>query len=277
MPTQSFADLLYGRGVGFLGCGRMGFALLSGMLEGGTALEAVTVIDPAPGGHIRALETGGLGLNAPPPVPPALTVLAVKPQAFDAAVPSLAPLLGPETLVLSVMAGVSLHGLGMRLGAERATVRAMPNTPAAIGAGTAALVANAACRPADRWLAEACLATVGEAHWIEDEGAMDAVTGVSGSGPAYVFYLIEALAAAGVAEGLPEDLALDLARATVAGAGQLAADGATPPSELREAVTSPGGTTAAALRILMDGERGLAPLIRQSVAAAAARSRELGQ
>ncbi|WP_136651742.1 pyrroline-5-carboxylate reductase [Paracoccus aeridis] len=269
------------RGLVLVGCGRMGGALLKGWLARGVRPEAVRVIDPNPP---EWLATQGIEANGAPPPDPAVLVLAVKPQMMDDVLPSLAAT-GQEmgqgagqgaTLVVSVAAGVTLAALG-RAFPEAAIVRTMPNTPAAIGQGITAIIGNTRADAAALDLAEALMAAVGRVVRLEDEAQMDAVTAVSGSGPAYVFHLIEALAAAGRAEGLPRDLALDLARATVAGAGALAVAEDEDPAVLRENVTSPNGTTAAGLSVLMDEGGGLTPLVTRTVAAAAGRSRELGQ
>ena len=206
---------------------------------------------------------------------PVVLVLAVKPQMMGDVLPQLVAAGQGGTLILSVAAGVTL-GTYQRAFPGAAIVRAMPNTPAAIGQGISAIVGNDRAGPAEMDLAETLMGAVGRVVRLEDEAQMDAVTAVSGSGPAYVFHLIETLAAAGEAEGLPAALALDLARATVAGAGALAVAEDEDPARLREAVTSPNGTTAAGLVHLMDAETGLPPLIRRTVAAAAARGRELG-
>ncbi|MDO5529169.1 MAG: pyrroline-5-carboxylate reductase [Paracoccus sp. (in: a-proteobacteria)] len=259
------------RGLVLVGCGRMGGALLRGWLSNGIVPEAVTVIDPnaAPG-----LAEAGLRVNAPLPEAPAVLVLAVKPQMMGAALDGLDA--HADTLVLSVAAGVTLDAYQRRF-PHAPIVRAMPNTPAAIGRGITAIIGNSAAGEDIMAQAEALLSVVGSVVRLRDEGQMDAVTGLSGSGPAYVFHLIEALAAAGEAEGLGPQLALDLARATVAGAGALAMADDTPPATLRENVTSPAGTTAAGLALLMDEQDGLKPLIRRTVRAATARSVELGK
>lgn len=263
------------RGLVLLGCGKMGGALLRGWLDRGLTPGAVTVFDPAPPGWLR--EAGGVRINADPAEAPGVAVLAVKPQVMQSALPRLRGFGGGETLFLSIAAGTTLDRIGRWLGADTPAVRAMPNTPAAIGQGITALVGNSAADDDAMALAEALMAAVGATVRLEAEAQMDAVTAVSGSGPAYVFHLIEALAAAGEAEGLSPDLALALARATVAGAAALATDADLPPARLREDVTSPAGTTEAGLAVLMDGETGLPPLLRRTVAAAAARARELGQ
>ncbi len=265
---------LNAHGLVLLGCGKMGSALLAGWLARGLAPDAVHVIEPSPSDWLRGV---GVHLNGPLPESPAVAVLAVKPQMMGAALPALARLAGSGTLFVSIAAGTSLATLAAALGGEPCIVRAMPNTPAAVGQGITALIGNARAGAGDMAMAEALMAAVGQVVRLESEAQMDAVTGLSGSGPAYVFHLIETMAAAGEAEGLPPALALDLARATVAGAGALAVASGEAPGVLRENVTSPGGTTAAALAVLMDEAAGFPPLLRRAVAAAAARARELGQ
>lgn len=260
------------RGLVLVGCGRMGGALLRGWLARGLAPRAVHVIDPAAPAW---LAERGIATEGPLPADPAVLVLAVKPQKMGEVLPRIAALAQGDTLVLSVAAGVTLAAY-QRAFPQAAIVRAMPNTPAAIGQGITAIVGNARATETELRLAESLMGAVGRVVRLTDETQMDAVTAVSGSGPAYVFHLIETLAAAGAAEGLPADLALELARATVAGAGALAVAEDEDPASLREAVTSPGGTTAAGLAHLMDETTGLPPLMRRTVAAAAARGRELG-
>jgi pyrroline-5-carboxylate reductase len=260
------------RGLVMLGCGKMGSAMLEGWLERDLPPEAVHVIDPHPSAWLRGL---GVGLNDALPEDPAVVLLAVKPQMMQAALPSVAQFGGGETLFLSVAAGTPISSFEAALGATTRIVRAMPNTPAAIGQGITAIVGNAAATAEDLGMAEALLSAVGQVVRLEAEEQIDAVTGVSGSGPAYVFHMIDALAAAGEAEGLPADLAMALAKATVAGAGALATGSDDTPEQLRINVTSPNGTTQAGLEVLMDAETGLAPLIRRTVGAAANRSREL--
>lgn len=259
------------RGLVLLGCGRMGGAMLAGWLGRGLDPGAVTVIDPQLGPEWR---NRGLRVNAAPPADPAVLVVAVKPQVIAAALETV-PRPG-RTLILSVAAGTTLAAFeAVFPGAP--VVRVMPNTPAAIGQGISALIGNARAAPADLDLAQALMAAVGRVVRLEGEDQMDAVTALSGSGPAYVFHMIEAMARAGEAQGLPPALALDLARATVAGAGALAVHADEDPARLRENVTSPGGTTAAGLRVLMDADTGLPPLMARTIAAAAGRSRELGR
>ncbi len=263
------------RGLVLLGCGKMGGALLEGWLAGGLAPAAITVLEPNPSPRLAGLAGEGLRLNADLPADPAVAVLAVKPQSMGAALPRLAALGNGGTLVVSIAAGTPIRAFEAAFGTETPIVRAMPNTPAAIGRGITALVGNAHAGPAALALAEALMQAVGATVRLDDEAQMDAVTAVSGSGPAYVFLLIEAMAAAGEAEGLPGDLALALACATVAGAGALAESAARDPGQLRVDVTSPGGTTAAALSVLMHETDGLPALIRRAVQAAASRSRAL--
>jgi pyrroline-5-carboxylate reductase len=261
-----------------VGCGKMGGALLSGWLERRVA-GRVTVVEPGPGAAAFAGRPGIAVLPASAAIPgdaaPAVVVLAVKPQAMAEVLPAYRRFAG-TALFLSIAAGKTLGFFARTLGPEAAVVRAMPNTPAAIGRGIAALCANPRVSPAQRVLAERLLAAVGEVAWVEDEALIDAVTALSGSGPAYVFLLIECLAEAGVAAGLPADLAARLARATVAGSGELARLSPDSAAALREAVTSPGGTTRAALDVLMAAD-GLAPLLRRAVLAAAKRSRDLAE
>lgn len=261
------------RGLVLLGCGRMGSALLEGWLKGFLQPRSVHVIEPAPSDWLRGT---GVHLNADLPGAPAVVVLAVKPQMMGAALPSLAALGGGGTVFVSIAAGIGLARLGESLGGKAPIIRAMPNTPAAVGRAITALIGNARVTPGALAMARKLVEAVGESVLLDDEGQMDAVTAVSGSGPAYVFHLIEALAQAGTGQGLPPEMALKLARATVAGAGALAAASDEDPARLRADVTSPGGTTAAALDVLMDAQTGFPPLLRRAVAAAAQRSRELG-
>lgn len=232
------------RGLVLLGCGKMGSALLAGWLREGLSPAAVHVIDPHPSDWLRGT---GVAVNGALPAAPAVVLVAVKPQMMGAALPQLQALGGGATLFVSIAAGTRIASFEAALGAATPLVRAMPNTPAAIGRGITAIVGNARTTPADLDLAEGLLSAVGQVVRLDAEAQIDAVTAVSGSGPAYVFLLIEALAAAAEAEGLAPDLAMKLARATVGGAGQLAEDASDSPAQLRINVTSPGGTTAAAL------------------------------
>ena len=263
------------RGLVLLGCGKMGSAMLRGWLAQGLAPGTVWVLDPKPSDWLRGLE--GVHLNTGLPENPAIVLVAVKPQMMGEALPGLQALGNGDVLFVSVAAGIAIATYERMLGDRTPIVRAMPNTPAAVGRGITALVGNARAGEAGLALAEGLLAAVGQTVRLDDEAQMDAVTAVSGSGPAYVFHLIETLAAAGETEGLPADLSLKLARATVAGAGALAEASDEDPAQLRVNVTSPGGTTAAALEVLMDPDSGFPALLRRAVAAAAARSRELGK
>ena len=258
-----------------IGAGKMGSALLEGWLHIGLDANNVAVVEPQPSAPIAALAGRGVRLN--PQVrtlaDAAAIVLAVKPQVAGAVLPTVAPMIGAATLVVSIMAGRTLQFLSAALARPCALVRAMPNTPAAIGRGITVAVAQRASE-AQRALAHRLLAATGAVEWIDDEALMDAVTAVSGSGPAYVFLLTEALAQAGAAAGLPPRLAEKLARETVAGSGELLHRSALDAATLRANVTSPGGTTAAALEVLMKAN-GLAQLMREAVAAATRRSREL--
>ncbi len=271
-----FADVNR-RGLVILGCGKMGSALLQGWLKQGLALSAVWVTEPHPSDWLRGLAAKGLHLNKGLPDSPAIVLVAVKPQMMAGALPSLVPLGGGGTLVVSIAAGIPISFYEQVFGSSTPIIRAMPNTPAAVGRGITALIGNVTATEADMALVEAFLAAVGQTVRLEGEHQMDAVTAVSGSGPAYVFHLIETLAAAGEAEGLPSDLAMQLARATVTGAGELAHSATETAAELRVNVTSPGGTTAAALEVLMDLDTGFPALLRRAVKAAADRGRALGK
>jgi pyrroline-5-carboxylate reductase len=265
------------QGLVLLGCGKMGSAMLEGWLSRGLALEATWVLDPQPSSWVQGLAARGLHLNEGTPPVPAVVLIAVKPQMMGAALPMLAALGGGKTLFVTVAAGTTIASYEAALGAGTRLVRAMPNTPAAVGRGITAMVGNRAATQDDLDLAAVLLSAVGQVVRLEGEHQMDAVTAVSGSGPAYVFHLIEALAAAGVAQGLPADLSMQLARATVTGAGELAHRAPETAAELRINVTSPGGTTAAALAVLMDADRGFPALLQRAVKAAADRGRELGK
>ncbi len=258
-----------------VGAGKMGTALLEGWLRLGLEPKNVAVLEPTPSPQIAALAEQGLRLNTDARAAGefAAIVLAVKPQIAAEAIAPLAPSVGTSSLVVSIMAGRTLKFLAASFGAPCALVRAMPNTPAAIGRGITVAVPSRTSG-AQQDLAQRLLSATGAVEWIEDEALMDAVTAVSGSGPAYVFLLAEALAQAGVAAGLPANLAAKLARDTVAGSGELLHLSPLDAATLRTNVTSPGGTTAAALEVLMGGN-GLAPLMERAVAAATARSRQL--
>lgn len=261
-----------------LGAGKMGSAMLAGWIARGLPPGRVVAVDPSPPPEVVSL-LAEHGIRHFASVPPAegfrLAVVAVKPQMMATALPALAPALSPETAVLSIAAGTPVAAFEAALG-PRPVVRAMPNTPAQVGRGVTVCFGNARVDPALRAAATDLLAAVGQVDWIDDEGLIDAVTAVSGSGPAYVFLLAECLAAAGVAAGLPEELATRIARGTVSGAGELLAQSPLDPATLRRNVTSPGGTTAAALAVLM-ADPGLAGLMTEAVAAATERSRALAR
>ncbi len=262
------------RGLVLLGCGKMGSAMLQGWLAQGLAASSVWVLDPYPSEWLKSLD--GLHLNTDLPDDPAIVLIAVKPQMMGSALPKLQPLGNSRTLFLSVAAGISMAAYADVLGKETPIIRAMPNTPAAVGKGITALIGNPCSNEENMGLAEGLMSAVGQTVRLTDEAQMDAVTALSGGGPAYVFHLIEALAAAGESAGLPVDLSMQLSLATVAGAGALAEGAEENPTQLRINVTSPGGTTAEALNVLMDEETGFPPLLRRAIAAATARSKELG-
>ena len=263
-----------------VGAGNMGGALLKGWLDKGLDPAELTVLDP---GIDQARQTELMGDGAVVAAAPEsverrdfrVLVLAVKPQTMAAVLPSIAPLARAETTVVSIAAGIRLGALAAAFPPGQPIVRAMPNTPAQIAMGMSVAVSNGHVPNDRRQAVDALLAAVGKVAWVNDEGLIDAVTAVSGSGPAYVFLLAEALAEAGHRAGLPAELALTLARQTIAGAGLLLAASPLPPDQLRRNVTSPNGTTAAALAVLM-ADDGLQPLLTRAVAAAKARSAELG-
>ena len=260
--------------IALAGAGKMGGAMLTGWLAGGLDARRVVVIEPAPSREISALAAKGIRLNPKDVGAVETLVIAVKPQSFREAGAALKAHVAPSTLVVSIMAGATMKLVQEVCGG--AVVRAMPNTPAAIGRGITVAVAAKNVSATQRATAGALLRATGAVEWVEDESLMDAVTAVSGSGPAYIFLLAEELARAGVAAGLPEALATKLARETVAGSGELLHRSDLPSSTLRQNVTSPGGTTAAALEVLM-GKNGLRELMTRAIAAATARSRELAK
>ena len=260
--------------IALAGAGKMGGAMLAGWLAGGLDANRVVVVEPFPSDDIKALAAKGVRLNPNDPGPADTLMVAVKPQTFREAGPALKKLVGSNTLVVSIMAGTTIAALEEVCGGM--VVRAMPNTPAAIGRGITVAVAAKNVSAAQRGTADALLRATGAVEWVDDESLMDAVTAVSGSGPAYVFLLAEELARAGVEAGLPADLATKLARETVAGSGELLHRSEQDSATLRQNVTSPGGTTAAALGVLM-GEPGLRELMIRAIAAATTRSRELAK
>ena len=260
-----------------VGCGNMGRAMLEGWLAAKPALAAY-VVEPADALRDKAADLGANVAAAPGDLPaglaPDLVFLAVKPQVMPSVLPDYARF--RDATFVSVAAGTTVATLRAGLGADAAVIRCMPNTPAAIGAGMLVCWGTENVSPAAKALTADLLSASGKVAWIETEALMDAVTAVSGSGPAYIFHFIEALTAAAVAAGLPEDLSNTLAMQTVMGAGRLAAESDTPPDVLREQVTSPGGTTAAGLSVLRDTGR-LEALLTETVEAARARGEELGK
>tara|TARA_R110002012_G_scaffold174258_1_gene338994 strand:- start:9348 stop:10163 length:816 start_codon:yes stop_codon:yes gene_type:complete len=259
-------------GLVLLGCGKMGSAMLAGWLARGLPTSSVWVIDPYPSDWLK---DQGVNLNQELPKAPAVVLVAVKPQMMGTALPTLQAMGNGKTVFVSVAAGTTIATFEKTLGGQTPIVRAMPNTPAAIGQGITAIVGNEHVGAQAMDEAEELLSAVGDVVRLDEEVQIDAVTGVSGSGPAYVFHMIETMAAGGVAQGLSPELALQLATATVAGAGALAKSAAEGPDQLRINVTSPNGTTQAALEVLMNEKDGFPVLLRRAVAAAADRSREL--
>lgn len=262
------------RGLVLVGCGKMGGAMLRGWLAGGLPASSVWVKDPYPADW---LHEAGVHVNEEFPDAPAVAIIAVKPQMMGDALPQVAALGGGQTLIVSVAAGTPIAKFEKVFGADTPIIRAMPNTPAAVGRGITAIIGNDQTSAAHLDTAESLLSAVGQVVRLDAEMQMDAVTAVSGSGPAYVFHLIETLAAAGEGEGLSPELALALAKATVAGAGMLAEVADEDPGQLRQNVTSPNGTTQAALEVLMDKTQGFPALMARAVRAAADRSKELAR
>jgi pyrroline-5-carboxylate reductase len=259
-----------------VGAGKMGGAMARGWLEAGFAASSLALLEPNPSSEIVSLAANrGIALNPHVSAPPEMLVLAVKPQSVDQVAPQITELAGENTLLVSIIAGKTIANLLSRLPHARAAVRAMPNLPAAIGRGVTAAFANAAVEDEQRRWCERLLGAVGAFFWLDDEDAIDAVTAISGSGPAYVFALTEALAAAAERLGLPAELSMSLARGTVEGAAELMRrESGTAPATLRRNVTSPGGTTAAALAILEEAQ-GLEDLMIRAAAAARARAAEM--
>jgi pyrroline-5-carboxylate reductase len=264
------------RSLALIGAGKMGGAMLRGWIAGGLAPAGVVVLDPYLSPDLVDFAgTHRIGLAPSPAMKPEVVVLAVKPQMLDAAASTVAELCHADALVVSIIAGKTIADLKARAPAARAFVRAMPNTPAAIGRGVTGAATNGALTERQQRIAATLLSAVGLFDWLPNESFIDAVTALSGSGPAYVFALVEAMAAAGTALGLPAEVAMRFARGTVEGAGELLAQSPQiAPSVLRQNVTSPGGTTAAALAVLQSSE-GLNPLMGKAIAAAHKRAAEL--
>ena len=260
------------------GAGNMGGAMLTGWLAQGLSASQIRVQDPGPPPAVAAM-LAKAGITAQASVtalsePPAVILVAVKPQEMDKVFPPLAKLAGPRTVVLSIAAGRTIAGFEKHLASGVGVVRAMPNTPAAVGRGITVCCPNAHVTAAQKTVCTALLGAIGDVAWVEREALIDPVTAVSGSGPAYVFYLVEAMAAAGVKAGLPADLAMLLARRTVSGSGELLHRSDLPAEQLRRNVTSPNGTTHAALEVLMAAD-GIQPVMDRAIAAATRRSQEL--
>jgi pyrroline-5-carboxylate reductase len=265
------------RGLLLVGCGKMGSALLRGWLNAGLSPDQVTVLDPHPSDWLTGLVSQGLKLNTPPTEPPSVAVIATKPQIMSQAIPGLGSFGNGPTLFISIAAGTMISTFEALLGNQTPVVRTMPNTPAAVGAGITALVANADTSSEQLKLAEQLMQSVGETVILDDEEQMHAVTAISGSGPAYVFAMTEALAKAGTSLGLPEQVAQTLAATMVTGSGLLMQASPDTPAQLREQVTSPKGTTAAGLERLQAEEGGLDDLMQETAQAAHDRSIALSQ
>ena len=274
MTLQLDGDLI------LAGAGNMGGAMLTGWLQQGLDPKRIAIQDPAPPPAIAALlKENGIAAEAklaPRLAPPAVLLMAVKPQIMEDVFPSLAKLAGPETVVLSIAAGKTIASFEKHLAKGIGVVRSIPNTPAAVGRGITVATANRHVTAKQKALCNALLAAIGEVAWVDDEALIDPVTAVSGSGPAYVFYLTECLAEAGIKAGLAPELAHKLARWTVAGSGELLFRSDQPADVLRKNVTSPNGTTYAALQVLM-AEKGIQPIMTEAVLAATRRSRELAK
>ena len=266
-------DDIKARGLILIGCGKMGSAMLAGWLDSGIPASSIWISDPQPSAW---LATTGVNLNKSLPDKPAVCLIAVKPQIIFEAISNLNGFNQSETLFISIAAGITLKQLEQAISSDSTIIRAMPNTPSAVGKGITALIGNSAAKNEHILISKILLEKISEVVELEHEDQMDIVTGLSGSGPAYVFYLIESLTNAGIELGLSKEKALHLAKATVAGSGALAMSSTENPSVLRENVTSPNGTTQAGLGILMDKKYGLRPLIKNTVEAAAKRSKELG-
>ncbi|WP_259780911.1 pyrroline-5-carboxylate reductase [Aestuariispira ectoiniformans] len=262
-----------------VGCGKMGGAMLDGWLKSGITKGGVAIIDPHSGDTYAAPENNVHAYHQASDLPsdlnPQVVILAVKPQMMDAAIADYKRFAGPDCVFISIAAGKTIDYFEKHLGDSAAIVRAMPNTPAAIGQGITVCCPNSKVSDDQLTLSLTLLKAVGEAESVTDEGLIDAVTAVSGGGPAYVFLMTECLAQAGVDAGLPAELSAKLALHTVAGAGQLAISSDEPPAQLRKNVTSPGGTTLEALNVLMRDQDGLQRLMTEAIAAATARSKEL--
>ena len=274
---MSIGEKIGNGGLLLLGCGKMGGAMLRGWLAQGLAADQVTVLDPYPADWLVALEADGLRLNKQPETAPDIAVIATKPQIMADAIPGVAAFGNGPTMFISVAAGTLISTFEEMLGDKTPIIRVMPNTPAAIGAGISALVSNDSVSGDQMALAEELLAAVGQTVLLDNEDQMHAVTALSGSGPAYVFAMAEAMTSAGEKLGLPSDMAKKLALGTIAGAGRLMLESGTEPATLREQVTSPNGTTYAGLQVLQQSPEGLQDLIDATLKAASDRSEELAK
>lgn len=274
---MSIGEKIGNGGLLLLGCGKMGGAMLRGWLAQGLAADQVTVLDPYPADWLVELEADGLRLNKQPEVAPDIAVIATKPQIMADAIPGVAAFGNGATMFISVAAGTLISTFEEMLGDKTPIIRVMPNTPAAIGAGISALVSNDSVSSGQMALAEELLAAVGQTVLLDNEEQMHAVTALSGSGPAYVFAMAEAMTSAGEKLGLPSDMAKKLALGTIAGAGRLMLESGTEPATLREQVTSPNGTTYAGLQVLQRTPEGLQDLIDATLKAASDRSEELAK
>jgi len=269
-------EILSERGLILCGCGKMGTALLNGWKSAGVDLKKISVLEPNPSPWLYSLMNTGLKLNHPPIESPQICILAVKPQMIGELFSQINFKDKKNTLFISIAAGIKIDKLESSLGKQTPIVRVMPNTPSSIKKGVSCLIHNEMTTENQIILAEALFSVVGETIRLETELEMDAVTAISGSGPAYVFYLIETMTEAGCALGLKMELSQKLAMLTVAGAGALAEQSDELPDKLRENVTSPKGTTEAALEILMNPINGLSPIMKRTITAAYARSKDLG-
>ncbi len=257
-----------------VGCGKMGGAMLEGWLARGVAVSDVIVAEPADALRPKKPGLAAVASSVDVRETPEIVVLAVKPQSMEAVLPDLKRFADKGSVFLSIAAGTTIRSFAKHLGASAKIVRAMPNTPAAVRRGISVATASSGVSDAEKKRCHDLLEAVGQALWVDDEALIDPVTALSGSGPAYVFLLVEAMAAAGIKVGLSPEMAMQLARATVAGSGELLRQSSDPAAQLRINVTSPGGTTAAALKVLM-AEDGIQPVFDKALAAATARSREL--
>lgn len=267
-------DEISGKRVALIGCGQMGSAMLKAWLGSGFARELIWVADPTPSEWVRAQ---GVNLGVSNTTRPDVVFLAVKPQQIDELDKYAFLCQDPNTLLISIMAGITIPSIKLVFRRSEKIIRAMPNLPAEIGKGFTAFVSSTSLTDGQRRLGIAFFETMGGVVELDDERQLGVVTAISGSGPAYVFYLIEALEAAAIAEGLSDNLALSLAKATVGGSGLLAEQAFVHPGELRRKVTSPRGTTEAALDVLMDPEKGLFPLVSRAVGASRQRAEEIAR